>query len=109
MSEDDLEHGSGNDQAVEPVEGRLKVDSWSQGPHSEQHFKNEQAQEEKLSHICKEAKRKECTKFLFSVTFSCWLHLKISLFLFVYPLDIFLVFATRAKRERGPPLRFLFF
>jgi len=50
---DDLEDAAGDDQAVEAVKGGLEVDPRPQGPHSQQHFEDEQAQEDVLGGICR--------------------------------------------------------
>ena len=51
---DDLEDRTGDDKAVEAVEGRLEVDAWSQSPHSQKHLENKQPEEDVLHNVCKE-------------------------------------------------------
>ena len=52
VGQDHFEHAARNDEAIEPVEGRLEVNPGPQGPHPQEHFKNEEPKEEELCHIC---------------------------------------------------------
>ena len=51
---DHLKYAARDDEAIEAIEGRLEVNPGTQGPHPQEHFKNEQTQEHVLGNVCKQ-------------------------------------------------------
>lgn len=49
---DDLEDGTADDDAVEPIEGRFEIDSGTQRVHFDEHLRHEQRQKGKFSVVC---------------------------------------------------------
>lgn len=51
MRPDDFKDTTGNNEAVEPVETRFEVDPRTHCPHTEEHLKDEQAEEHKFGRV----------------------------------------------------------